>query len=340
MAIVFDSPSVKSGEARARTLPKAHLHLHLEHCVRPDTLDEFARQNGIHLDGFFRFATLAEFLDRSAVLRACITSLDDLRRICWELVEDEARDGVLYLEPMVGFHRWVPQLGSFEEVFHVVQEAFYEAGKEHNIEVGIMVGFSRHRDSLERVEQLARFAAVHAGDGVVAFGFGGNEELAGPEQFVQACDIARQAGLLIVPHAGEVVGPGSIAKAIELLQPDRIAHGVRAVEDPRVLQMIRDANITCDVCPTSNLRLGIVSDIRKHPIKHMLDMGVKVTLNADDPLEFGVRASNEYELVQDAFHLTEQELAEIAETSVRASGASQLTKERILQEIEDWLVEG
>lgn len=322
-----------------RSLPKAHLHLHLEHCVRPETLRELADRNGVCLDTFFQFATLGEFLEHGAILRGCITRLDDLSRICRELIEDEANDGVRYLEPMVTLSRWVPQLGTFEEVFHTVQEALSNAGKEYGVEVGIMLGFSRHRDSLQTVQQLANFAALHTGDGVVSFGFGGDEMLAGPELFETACKIAREAGSFIVPHAGEVMGADSIAKTIELLQPKRIAHGVRAAESDEVLKLLAEKNIPCDVCPTSNLRLGVFSDIKKHPIKHMLDAGVKVTLNADDPLEFGVRASNEYELVRDEFNFSDKELAGIARTSVEYSGASQATRDRISQEIENWLAE-
>lgn len=338
--VAVGAPSVKSGDIRVRSLPKAHLHLHFEHCICPDTLTEFASRYGVQLDDFYRFTTLSEFLRRSPILRRCVSDINDLQRICRELVREEAKDSVLYVEPMVNFLNWVPKFGDLDEVFHVVREAFSEAGEMHGVEVGIMMGFSRHRDSIEKVEELAHFAAEHARDGVVAFGFGGDETLAGPEQFVRACAIAREADLLIVPHAGEVMGADSIARTIELLHPDRVAHGVRAVEDPRVLRTLRDQNIACDVCPTSNLRLGVVSDIKRHPIKDMLDAGVKVTLNTDDPLEFGVRASDEYKLVREAFDFSDQRLAEIARTSVLVSGASQFTKERILHRIDNWLAEG
>lgn len=337
MAGTLEHPLVQQGDARLCTLPKAHLHLHLEHSIRPATLAEFAARNGVVLHSFYTFTNLPEFLARGSVLRACITSPDDFRRICWEMVEDAARDGVLYLEPMAVLHRWVPRFGSLEEVFHLIREAFDEAQTAFGIEVGLMVGFSRHRDSLEEIEQLARFAAAHAGDGVVAFGFGGDEAAIGPQPFAPACTLARQAGLLIVPHAGETAGAESVAAAIQTVSPARIAHGVRAVEDPEVLTLLRERSITCDICPTSNLRLGVVSHIEAHPINQMIQSGVPITLNVDDPLEFWVTVSSEYALIRDTFHLSDTHMAQIATTSALASGASTHTKSRLLQGIQQWL---
>jgi len=189
------------------------------------------------------------------------------------------------------------------------------------------------------VEELARFAARHAGDGVVAFGFGGDEERVGPEPFARACAIARAAGLLVVPHAGESLGAASVTAALDSLRPDRIAHGVRAVEDERVLARLAAEGVTCDVCPTSNLRLGVAPRIAEHPLRRMLEVGVPITLNADDPVDFGVTCGGEYALVREAFGLSDQQLAAIVQTSARAGGASAATKERIALGIGRWLAE-
>ncbi len=323
-------------DERIRSLPKAHLHVHFPRTMRPSTLRELAARQAISLEGFYQFASLPEFLGRRP-LGDCITTPDDLRRICRELVEDEARDGVLYTEPMVVLHRFVPRLGSLGEVFHLMRDAFDEAEDEFGVEVGLMVGFNRHGDSVAAVEELARFAARHAGDGVVAFGFGGDEERAGPEAFARACAIARDAGLLVVPHAGEAAGAASVVAALDALQPDRIAHGVRAVEDDRALARLVEARVTCDVCPTSNVRPGVVPSIEQHPMMRMVEAGVPITLNADDPVDFGVTCSGEYALARAVFGLSDEQLAGIARTSALASGASGRTKERIISGVRRWL---
>lgn len=325
-------------DERIRALPRAHLHLHFPRTIRPATLREFAERVGHSLEGFYAFTNLPEFLARPP-LSACITSAADLQRLCLELVEDEARDGVLYSEPMIVFHRLAPRFGSLDEVFRLMREAFVAASAAHGVEVGMMVGFSRHQDTPAEVEELARFAARYAGAGVVAFGFGGDEEQAGPEPFARACAIARAAGLLVVPHAGESMGAASVAAALDALRPDRIAHGVRAVEDERVLARLAEEGVTCDVCPTSNLRLGVSPRIEEHPLRRLLEAGVPITLNADDPVDFAVTCGEEYALVSQAFGLSGAHLAPIARTSARAGGASAATKERITRGIDRWLAD-
>lgn len=332
-------PEMRRGDARTRGLPKAHLHLHLEHSIRASTLGELATREGVALDDFYHFTCLSEFLGRGPTITASVTRREDLRRICLEMVEDEARDGVLYVEPMVLLHRWVPRFGSLDEVFWLVRRALNDAQALFNVEVGLMIGFGRHRDSVETAEDLARFAAAHAAEGVVAFGFGGDEALVGPEPFARACAMARDAGLLIVPHAGETTGPAGVTAALDALRPHRIAHGVRAAEDRRLLARLAAAGVVCDVCPTSNVRLGVVPSMEAHPVARLLDADVPVTLNADDPLEFRATAAEEYARVRDVFALSDEQLARIAETSARASGASADTKQRILQGIQRWRAE-
>lgn len=330
------APAIARGDARTRALPKAHLHLHFEHAMRRSTLIALARREGVSLDGFFRFTNLAEFLGRGGAHRACVTQPEDLLRLCRELVEDEARDGVSYVEPMVIFQRWTPRFGSLEEVYRLVRGAFDAAGAAFGVEVGIMVGFGRDREAPAAAEELARFAAARAGDGVVAFGFGGDEALVGPEPFARACDIAREAGLLVVPHAGEVAGPASVVATLDALRPQRLGHGVRAAEDAAVLARLAAEGVTCDVCPTSNVLLGVAPSLEEHPLPRLQAAGVPVTLGADDPLEFGVTAAEEYRRARDALGCSDDQLAAIARTSATASGASPATKARILAGIERW----
>ena len=201
-------------------------------------------------------------------------SPDALARICREVIEDDAAEGVVYSQPMIAPTYYVERMGlSLEEVWPVMRDAFEGAAREAGIEVGYLVGIDRARP-VEEAEAAATFAAAHAGEGIVGFGFGGDERIP-PEKLSRACAIAREAALMIVPHAGESLGPESVRAALAL-GPRRIAHGVRTVEDGDLLARLAGEGIACDVCPTSNLRLGVVSDLAAHQLPVLLEAGVPV----------------------------------------------------------------
>ncbi|MEX2555427.1 MAG: adenosine deaminase [Actinomycetota bacterium] len=319
----------------AVTLPKAHLHIHLDGAARPETMAELAGRAGLTGTSFGTCTDWPSFLGEMVAGFLAISTLEDLTRICREFVEDEAAQGCLYTEAIIAPLVWA-KLGSPDEVFASIREATFGAAEELGVEVRFQVAALRDLPP-EVAEDSARFAAEHAGDGIVAFGLAGSEAPFPPQPFARAFAVAREAGLLSVPHAGEMAGADSVEAAIDLLGADRIAHGVRAVEDPAVLRRLADEKITCDVCPTSNVRLGVAADIGSHPIARMLAAGVPVTINADDPLQFGSGAGNEYEIVRRTFGLSDDDLAAIARTSVHASGATAETKARMLAGIEAWL---
>ena len=321
------------------TLPKAHLHAHLIPSARLETTRELADRYGVDLADAWTFSNLSEFVARSVLAFQIIRTPDDLARLCREFVEDEATQGVTYTEPMIGVYFFARQFGlSPEEVFAIQDEAMRAATAASGVQVGYMFGILRH-DSPTDAEAIARFAAERADRGVVALGIAGDESIGSLTTFRRAFEIAREAGLLVVPHAGESVGPESVREALDLLKPDRIAHGVRAVEDPDVLRRLADAGVACDVCPTSNIKLGVCSEIAAHQIPAMLAAGVRVTINADDQLFFGSKVAEEYELVRQAFGLTDEQLAGIARTSARASGAPAETVAQMLAGIDAWLAD-
>src|SRR5918993_750757 len=230
------------------TLPKAHLHLHLEGSARPATIAELACRNGIALDDLQAFRTLPEFIERYAIAVSAITKGDDLERICYELLLDEAAQGVRWCEPHVEPQLYAPALGTLDEVWSHMRAGFARGAAETGVNWGVIVGHNRVLPAKE-AERMATWAAEHAAEGIVGFGLAGDEQRAGPEAFARACAIAAEAGLLIVPHAGETVGPQSVAGALAL-GAHRVAHGVRSVEDPELLVRLADDEVTCDVCPT------------------------------------------------------------------------------------------
>ena len=318
------------------TLPKAHLHLHLEGSARPATIAELAGRNGIALDDLQAFRTLPEFIERYAIAVSAVTKGVDLERICYELLVDEAAQGVRWCEPHVEPQLYAPTLGTLDEVWAHMRAGFARGAAETGVDWGVIIGHNRVMPA-EEAERMAGWAAERAIEGIVGFGLSGDEQRVGPAPFARACAIAAEAGLLVVPHAGETVGPESVAGALEL-GANRVAHGVRSVEDPELVVRLADGEITCDVCPTSNLKLSVVGHLDEHPLPVLLDAGVPVTLGSDDQLFFGSLVADEYAVARKYWGLSDSELAEIARTSARASGAPKRVKAGLLSAIDDWTV--
>lgn len=315
-------------------LPKAHLHLHLEGSARLATINELAERDGIALTDLMAFGTLPEFVECYLLAVSTVNRPEDLERIAYELLIDEAAQGVRWCEPMVTPHVYAAKFGSTEVAWDAIRRGFERAAAETGIAWGAMIGHIRTHP-VEDAEQHARWAAEHAGEGVVAFGIAGDEQRVGPEPFARAFAIAAEAGLLLVPHAGESVGPESVRGALGL-GAHRLAHGVRSVEDPALLAQLAGDGITCDVCPTSNLKLSIVADLGAHPLPQMLDAGVPVTLGSDDQLFFGSNLEGEYGVARHTFGLSDGDLAAIARTSALASGAPAALETAMVADIDAW----
>jgi adenosine deaminase len=318
-------------------LPKAHLHLHLEASARPSTIAELAARKGVAYTLPTRFASFAEFDAAYKTMAEFIAEPADLVRICREVIADEAAQGVAYTQPMFVPRFYAERFGmKEEEAFALMRDAFMDAAVEHGIDVGFILAGIWTRP-IDTAEATARFAAAHADQGVVAFGLAGVEPAGGYARWARACDIARDAGLLVVPHAGEFGGAGNVAEAMDDLRADRIAHGVQAIDDPNLVARLASAGIACDICPTSNAVLGVFPSLGESPVRVFLEAGVPFTLNTDDQLFFGKLLAEEYAMVRDAFALSDAELAAIAHTSVAVSGAPATTKARIHQDIDAWL---
>jgi adenosine deaminase len=321
-----------------KALPKAHLHLHLEGAMRPTTLAELSDHYGLPAplqpDGTFpRFIALYR--------AACeaLRSPDDLDRLVREIVEDAAAAGAVWVEPSA----WLTAteaarvgLRDEEAILEVLLDAAHRAARDTHVGVGLMVSSNRVHPPADAMP-LARLAARHAGRGVVAFGLADDETRGPPEPFALAFAVARAAGLISAPHAGEHGGPDSVRGALDALGARRIQHGVRAVEDPALLERLAAEEVCLDVCPTSNVQLGVTPDYAHHPLPRLLAAGVQVSLNADDPLFFGSGVLGEYELARHTFGLDDATLAHIAACSIRASGAPETLKVAALADIGRWL---
>ncbi|HEX4804817.1 MAG TPA: adenosine deaminase [Conexibacter sp.] len=317
-------------------LPKAHLHLHVEGCMRPATLAELAAEHGVPVPVVEGFGDFAAFEGMYGAACDVLRSERDLRRLVRETVEDARADGAWYVEPAIYAPAHRALLGSDEAVVELMVDELLAAGRELGVGVGALIAGDRTMPLEECMEQ-ARIAARWAGRGVVAFGLAADEAGYPPEPFAPAFAIAREAGLISAPHAGELAGPESIRGALDALGADRIQHGVRSIEDPRLVARIAEAGVCLDVCPTSNALLGVYPRVAEHPLPALLEAGVRCSLNADDSLLFGPGLLEEYELCRAELALDDAAFAAIARASLEASGAARELVARASAQIDAWL---
>jgi adenosine deaminase len=228
------------------------------------------------------------------------------------------------------------RFGSDTETLDLVLEAASDAARHAAIGVGLVVSVDREGDPADAVA-LAGLAADRSGAGVVAFGLAGNENGFPPEPFSEAFLVAREAGLLSVPHAGEMLGASSVRAALDQLGARRIAHGVRAAEDPLLVERLAADGVCLDVCPTSNVALGVVPALDLHPLPELLEAGVPISLNGDDPFFFGASLLDEYETCRDAFAFDDVAMAELARASIESSGAPEGTRREAIERLVGWL---
>jgi adenosine deaminase len=319
-----------------RTLPKAHLHVHLEGAMRPNTLRDLAAELGVDVPTTRGFGSFSAFSGMYVAACHVLTTPDALARLVHEVVQDAATDGAVWVEPAIYLPHHNERIGPPEMTLDVVLDAARDAAREFDIGVGIIVAADRTVDPADAIDQ-ANLAAKYVDRGVVGFGLANDETNWPPEPFAQAFAIARDAGLLRVPHAGELAGPPSVVGALDALGANRIQHGVRAVEDPELVRRLADSPVCLDVCPTSNVMLSVVPSIEAHPLPALLAAGVRCSLNADDPLLFGPNLLEEYEIVRARMGLDDTVVAGIARDSLDASGAPETLKTRAHAAIDDWV---
>lgn len=329
------------------TLPKAHLHLHFTGAMRHSTLIELADVHGIRLPdallragppqlrgtderGWFRFQRLYD------AARSVIRTPADVYRLLAEAAADERADGSGWLEIQVDPTTYAQWLGGLTRTVELILSAARDAAAATGVGIGLIIAANRTRHPLD-ARTLARLATQYVGRGVVGFGLSNDERRGRPADFAPAFAIARRAGLAAVPHGGELAGPDSVRHCLDLLGARRIGHGVRSAEDPELVRRIATTEVVLEVCPTSNVALGVYDKAADVPLPLLRDAGVSLALGADDPLLFGDRLAAQYALVRDAFGSSDDELATLARESVRGSLASDHVKAELLAGVDDWL---
>lgn len=327
-------------------LPKAHLHLHFTGSMRHSTLVELAERDGVRLPaalvedwppqlvatdekGWFRFQRLYD------IARSVLRTEDDVRRLILEAALDDAEDGSVWTEIQVDPSGYGARFAGITNFTELVLDAVREAEMAAGIGMGVVIAANRTRHPLD-ARTLARLAAQYAGRGVCGFGLSNDERRGDTPAFGPAFAIAERAGLVSVPHGGELRGADHVTQCLDHLHPDRLGHGVRSAEDPRLLDRIARAGITLEVCPTSNVSLGVYETLEEVPVRTLMEAGVQVGLGSDDPLLFGSRLDGQYAVLRAAQEFSDDELAELARGSIRGSSAPDDIKVKALSGIEDW----
>lgn len=330
-----------------RELPKAHLHLHFTGSMRHSTVIDLALEHGVWLPdaltqqwpptlsttdekGWFRFQRLYD------IARSVMCTESAVRRLLFEAAEDEAAEGSRWLEIQVdpsGYAAWFGGMTSFTEL---VLDAAREATAITGVEVAVVIAANRTRHPLE-ARALARLAAQYAGRGVVGFGLSNDERRGDARDFARAFAIANRAGLVSTPHGGELCGAASVALCLDELGADRIGHGVRSIEDRRLVDRLAESGVTLEVCPGSNVSLGVYARPDDVPLRQLFEAGIPIALGADDPLLFGDRLVTQYAIARDVHAFSDVDLAELARMSVRGSAAPDSLRRKLLDEIDTWL---
>lgn len=308
-----------------RDLPKIELHLHIEGAAPPAFIRGLAKEKSIDLtgifgpDGGYSYKDFWDFLRVYEAATSVLRTPEDYARLTRAVLAESAAAGVIYCETFLSPDFCGGRdVGAWGEYLHAIREAADAAERADGIVLRGIVTCIRHFGP-ETAKQTAICAAETAGDWIVGFGMAGDETVGKPRDFAWAFDAAREAGLRLTAHAGEWGGPESVHDALDDLRVERIGHGVRAIEDPALVERLAEDGVVLEVCPGSNVALGVYPDWRAHPIERLREAGVPVTVSTDDPPFFHTTMVREYEELNRAFGWDEAAFLDLARTSAAAA---------------------
>ena len=337
-------------------MPKAELHVHLEGTIDPTALLELATRHNRRdalpstdlatLQAWFTYTDFPHFVRVYMTISDLLRAPEDFAYIVYRCGQDMAAQQIRYREitftPFT--HTDYQRKGlTIDDLFEGLEAGRAAARAEFGVEMRWIFDIPRNMSFPKTggydpypAERTLEYALRGREHGVVGLGLGGFEPGAPPEPFAHAFDRAHAEGLLCVPHAGETMGPASVRGAVEMLHADRIGHGVRAIEDPALLTVLRDRQIPLEINPTSNVRLHVYDRHAVHPFPHLDRMGIKVTVNSDDPPLFNTTLNAEYALLAAEFGYDHAGLIRIARNAFEVSGAPIALKTQLLAGFDDW----
>ena len=311
-------------EAWLKALPKAELHLHLEGALEPELMFALARRNGIELPWSdvdvlrqaYSFNNLQEFLDLYYQGANVLRTEQDFYDLTWAYLQKCQAQGVVHVEPFYDPQTHTERGIPFEAAINGISGAMRDGREQLGITGGLILSFLRHLsedDAFRTLDQAMPFR-----DQFFAVGLDSAEQGHPPSKFERVFAKARAEGFLAVAHAGEEGPPEYIWQALELLKVNRIDHGVRAAEDPKLLERLADEQIPLTVCPLSNIKLRVFPDMVHHNILDLLEQGLKVTVNSDDPSYFDGYVLENFVALRDGLGMTEEQARRLAQNSMDA----------------------
>jgi aminodeoxyfutalosine deaminase len=291
-----------SNTRSAAPFPKIELHVHLEATVPPNMLFEMAQRNGYVLPAedeeelarLYQYKDFEHFLELWMMTTPAIQTEADFRRVVVSYAEEAARQGAVYIEGIFTPAERVTGGASWDQVYSGFCDGAAEATERFGVDIRLTPDIPRIL-GLDAAIMTAEYAVKYKDRGIVGLGLGGPEATFPPEPFERAFLLAKEGGLGSVPHAGEAAGPASIRGSLDVLKADRLRHGIRAVEDPALMEELVGRSIVCDVCPVSNVRTGVVESLADHPLPEMVAAGVLCSISTDDPVMFDTDLIRDYE---------------------------------------------
>ncbi|MDE9450973.1 adenosine deaminase [Aliiroseovarius sp. Z3] len=321
-------------------MPKVELHTHIEGAAPPDFIRGLAKEKSVDLSGIFEadggyaYRDFWHFLEVYEAATSVLKSPSDYARLTRAVLENSADAGVVYLETFIS-----PDFCGGRDVIAwrdylaAIQDAAAEVERDRGIILRGIVTAVRHFGP-DAAHEAARCAQETAGDFITGFGMGGDEKSGKQGDFAYAFDMAREAGLKLTTHAGEWNGPDEVRAALDDLKIERIGHGVRAIEDPALVNRLIEDDITLEVCPGSNVFLGVYPDLAAHPIAKLRDQGVKVTVSTDDPPFFRTDMVQEYENLSRQFGWDAADFKAVNLTATEAAFCDEATRDRVRKIVE------
>ncbi len=321
------------------TLPKVELHLHLEGAAPPAFIRGLAQEKKVDLTGVFdeqgnyAIDDFWHFLKVYEAATSVLQTPEDFARLTRAVLAESAASGVVYSETFLSPDFCGGRdVGAWREYLAAIQEAADEAERQDGITLRGIITCIRHFGP-EKAKETAICAAETAGDWIVGFGMGGDEKAGAQKDFAWAFDAAREAGLRLTTHAGEWGGPESVRDGLDDLRVERIGHGVRAIEDPALVDRLAEDGIVLEVCPGSNVFLGVFPDWASHPIEQLRERGVKVTVSTDDPPFFFTTMAREYDMLAQTFGWDEDAFKALNQTALEAAFCDDSTKTKIQERL-------
>ncbi|MBD1320959.1 adenosine deaminase [Gordonia hankookensis] len=328
---------------RIAALPKVELHLHIEGTLEPELVFELARENGIDLPyrdaeelrARYAFDDLQSFLEIYYENLVVLRGRRDFARLAHAYATRAHAAGVVHAEVFFDPQAHTVRGVTLTEVVDGLMDGFERAHAELGITTGLIACFLRDRPVAEALSTLDELLAVDAP--IIGVGLDSAEVGNPASRFTEVFDRASRAGLRLVAHAGEEGGPDSILQALDDLAVERVDHGIRSVDDPRLMSRLADERTPLTICPLSNVHLNAVADIASHPLPELIEAGLHVTINSDDPAYFGGYVDQNYAAIVDAFDLDDQTVARLAHNSVDASFLDTSRQQEIHARIDEWL---